>query len=85
VDKYHGKAPNNETKKKSKTETVQQGLGIFNQYIDRQVYIDDAIKKMQKREKTHEMIIVNSRKSCKPPENPLKIINDGWKKPGDKQ
>jgi hypothetical protein len=44
MEKNHGTAPNNETKKKSNTEPVQQGFGIFDKYIDRQVHIDDAIK-----------------------------------------
>jgi hypothetical protein len=66
VKKNHGKAPGNETKKKSNTEPVQQGFGIFNKYIDRQVHIDDTVKKMQKREKTHEAIIMNSKKNFNP-------------------
>jgi hypothetical protein len=64
VEKNHGKTPNNEAKKKSNTEPVQQGFGILDEYIDRQVHIDDAVKKMQERKKTHRMIIVNSKKSC---------------------
>jgi hypothetical protein len=66
VEKNHGKTPKNETEKKCKTEPVQQGFGIFEKYIDRQVHIDDAVKKMQKREKTHGLIIVNSKKKCNP-------------------
>ena len=66
VEKNKGEAPEAKTKKKSNTEPVQQGFGIFDKYIDCQVDIDNAIKKMQKREKTHGVIIMNSKKNFKP-------------------
>jgi hypothetical protein len=74
VEKNKGEAPEAKTKKKSNTEPVQQGFGIPEKYIDRQVDIDDAVKKMQKREKTHGVIIVNSRNAVKPLTLPLATI-----------
>ena len=65
VEKNKGEAPDNETKKKRNTDTIQQGFGIFNQYIDRQVHKDDGIKEMQKRKEIHRAIIVNSKKKFK--------------------
>jgi hypothetical protein len=67
VEKNKRETPEAKTKKNSNTEPVQQGFGILDEYIDRQVHIDDAVKKMQKRKKTHRVIIVDSKNSCKPP------------------
>jgi hypothetical protein len=66
MEKNKREAPETKTKKKSNTEPVQQSFGILDEYIYCQVHIDDAVKEMQKREKTHKVIIVNSKGSRKP-------------------
>ena len=57
MNKDHGKAPGPDTNETEGAHAVQDSPGIFYKNIDCKVYIDDRIKKMQKRENVHGGII----------------------------